>query len=62
MPQRLGTLISTDRPDDLELLRTMIDDGRATPALDRTFPLVQAAEAIRYLREGHVRGKIALTL
>lgn len=60
--QRLGTLISTDRPDDLELLRAMIDDGRVTPALDRTFPLEQAAEAIRYLREGHARGKVALTL
>nr|WP_197683345.1 NAD(P)-dependent alcohol dehydrogenase [Jiangella alkaliphila] len=60
--QRLGTLLSTDRPADLEQLRAMLDDGRVTPALDRTFPLEQAAEAIRYLREGQVRGKVALTL
>lgn len=60
--QRLGAFLSTERPADLEQLRAMLDDGRVTPALDRTFPLEQAADAIRYLREGQVRGKVALTL
>lgn len=33
-----------------------------TPAIDRSFPLDQAAEAIQYLIDGHARGRVVLTL
>lgn len=33
-----------------------------TPVVDRTYPLAEVPDAIRYLREGHVRGKIVIRL
>ena len=61
--QRLRMLSSTPRPDDLETLRKLAEDGRLTPVIDRTYPLSEAAEAMRYLVEGHGGGgKIAVTV
>ncbi len=42
-------------------LGEFIEAGKITPVIDRTFPLSEAAGAIRYLRDGHARGSIVLT-
>lgn len=47
--------------EDLAVLRDLIESGRITPVIDRTFPLAAAAEAIRYLERGYVRGKVVVT-
>lgn len=47
---------------DLEILRTLLIQGKIAPVIDRTFPLVNAAEAMRYVESGHVHGKVVLTL
>src|SRR2546423_1329711 len=60
--QKLGTWISTQRKEDLEQLRGFLEAGKVTPIIDRTFPLSEVAEAIRYLREGHARGKIVIAV
>jgi NADPH:quinone reductase-like Zn-dependent oxidoreductase len=60
--QRLTMLISTERPEDLQLLRELIEAGKVTPVIDRTYPLSDAAEAIRNLAEGHPRGKVVVTV
>lgn len=62
LPQRLTVLISKERAGDYERLATSIEAGEITPALDRVLPLAQAAEAMRLLETGQVRGKIALTV
>ncbi|MER6253401.1 NAD(P)-dependent alcohol dehydrogenase [Streptomyces sp. NPDC001584] len=54
-----GTLV---RHRDLEALTELIEAGSVTPAVDRTYPLAEVPDAIRYLRDGHVRGKIAIRL
>lgn len=48
--------------DILEYCARMIDEGRLKVHLERTLPLSQAAEAHRLLEEGHMTGKIALTM
>jgi NADPH:quinone reductase-like Zn-dependent oxidoreductase len=48
--------------DDLEVLRDMIEAGQVTPVVERTYPLVDAADAFRHLGEGHARGKVVVTL
>ncbi|WP_208834758.1 zinc-binding dehydrogenase [Streptomyces vinaceus] len=48
------------RPDDLRTLGELIESGALTPALDRTYPLAEVPDAIRRLRDGRVRGKIAV--
>jgi NADPH:quinone reductase-like Zn-dependent oxidoreductase len=49
-------------PTDLAALASLADDGRLTVPVAATFPLAEAAEAQRLSEEGHVRGKIVLTL
>jgi NADPH:quinone reductase-like Zn-dependent oxidoreductase len=60
--QKLGTFISKERRQDLEELRTLLEAGTITPVVDRTFPLDEVPEAIRYLRDGRARGKIIITV
>ena len=43
-------------------LKALIEAGDVTPVIDRTYPLSEAPEAIRYLEEGHARGKIVITV
>jgi NADPH:quinone reductase-like Zn-dependent oxidoreductase len=60
--QRLAMLASKEHHSYLEALRPLIDAGQVTPALDRTYPLADAPDAIRRLEAGHARGKIAITI
>jgi NADPH:quinone reductase-like Zn-dependent oxidoreductase len=60
--QRLGGLISTESGEDIQELRALIEAGKLTPVVDRTFPLTDAPEAIRYLTEGRARGKVVVTV
>jgi NADPH:quinone reductase-like Zn-dependent oxidoreductase len=60
--QRLRPVISKETRADLESLRELIEDGPVTPIVDRTFALNEAADAIRYLEEGHPRGKVVITV
>ena len=56
--QQLGTFINKENARDLITLREMIDAGTLTPAVDRSYPLDEVPAAIRYLLDGHTRGKI----
>ena len=58
--QRLRPLVSKERSDDLVVLKELIEAGKVTPVIDRTYPLSEVPEAIRYLEAGHARGKIVI--
>jgi NADPH:quinone reductase-like Zn-dependent oxidoreductase len=60
--QKLGPLVAKVNHDDLETLRELIETGKITPVIDRTFPLDQAADAVRYQHEGFARGKVVVTI
>ena len=60
--QRLTMFVSRPRPADLEELRRLIEAGQVTPVVGQTWPLAQAAEAIRQLEAGQARGKLAITV
>jgi len=60
--QKLGFFISKERRQDLEKLRTLLEASAIRPVVDRTFPLEEVPAAIRYLRDGHARGKIVITI
>ena len=47
---------------DLVLLKDLLEAGKVVPVIDRRYPLSEVAEAIRYLEEGHARGKVVITL
>jgi NADPH:quinone reductase-like Zn-dependent oxidoreductase len=60
--QKLGTFIATQNHEDLILLKKLIEAGKVTPVIDRTYPLSEVPEAIRYLQEGHAQGKVVITV
>ena len=47
---------------DLATLKKLIEAGEITPVVDRTYSLSETPEAIRYLDEGHTRGKVVITV
>ncbi|HEX6867401.1 MAG TPA: zinc-binding dehydrogenase, partial [Candidatus Limnocylindrales bacterium] len=59
--QRLTTFVTKENHADLVTLRELIDAGAVRPVIDRTYPLRDAPDAMRYLEAGHTRGKIVLT-
>src|SRR5574341_1009260 len=60
--QRLRALLSKERSQDLVVLKELIEAGKVTPVIDRSYPLSEAAEAVRYLAKGHARGKVVITV
>lgn len=60
--QRLRGLFSAERQEDLKTLKDLIEAGRLTPVIDRTYPLADTPEAIRYWERGHARGKVVITV
>lgn len=59
---RLRPLSSVDRREDLAEVLAHVEAGRLRPIIDRTFPLAQAADAMRYVGQGHSRGKVVITM
>ena len=49
---------SRSHPDDVARLTKLVADGRRAPAIDRRYPLDQVVEALRYVNDGHARGKV----
>jgi NADPH:quinone reductase-like Zn-dependent oxidoreductase len=60
--QKLGTFISKENHEDLLVIKGLIESGKVTPVIDRTYPLAEASEAIRYLEEGYAQGKVVITV
>jgi NADPH:quinone reductase-like Zn-dependent oxidoreductase len=47
---------------DLALISELMQSGKVTPAIDRRYKLTDVPDAIRYLEEGHARGKVVITV
>jgi NADPH:quinone reductase-like Zn-dependent oxidoreductase len=60
--QKLGTFVNKENHEDMLVLKDLIESGKVTPFIDRTYPLSEAPEAIRYLEEGHAREKVVITV
>jgi NADPH:quinone reductase-like Zn-dependent oxidoreductase len=60
--QKLGTFVNKENHEDMLVLKELIESGKVTPIIDRTYPLSEVPEAIRYLEEGHARGKVVITV
>ena len=58
--QRLVTWVANESHEDLRVLAEMIESRAVTPVIDRTYDLDDAAEAIRYVEQGHTRGKVVV--
>jgi NADPH:quinone reductase-like Zn-dependent oxidoreductase len=59
--QDFAMLLAEINTKDLETLSQLIESGKVTPVIDQVFPLSQVPAAIRYLEDGHARGKVIIT-
>jgi NADPH:quinone reductase-like Zn-dependent oxidoreductase len=60
--QRLAPFLAKQSREDLQTVRELIEQGKLSPVIDRTYPLRETPEAIRHLEQGHARGKIVITV
>jgi NADPH:quinone reductase-like Zn-dependent oxidoreductase len=60
--QRVLGITAREHHQDLDDLTPLLESGRLTTVIDRTFPLAEAPEAIRYLAQGHPAGKVIVTV
>jgi NADPH:quinone reductase-like Zn-dependent oxidoreductase len=62
--QKMGLFGFTGKtnPQDLAYLKELLETGKLAPVIERCYPLSATAEAIRYLGEGHARGKLVITV
>ena len=60
--KKMGILMHKPNKKDLNFMKELFETGKVVPVIDRRYPLSEVAEALRYLGEGHVQGKVVITL
>ena len=60
--KKMGGMLQRPNQKDLAFMTELIEAGKVVPVIDRRYPLSEAPEAIRYLEEGHAKGKVVITL
>ena len=60
--ERLRLVPHEQKRENLLTLTGLIEDGKLTPVLDRTYPLADTAEGLRRVEQGHARGKVVITV
>jgi NADPH:quinone reductase-like Zn-dependent oxidoreductase len=62
MRQQTTPFVANTDGKDLVVLKGLIESGKITPVIDRTYPLSDAPQAFRYLEEVHAQGKVVITM
>ena len=60
--QKMGMMMADANHNDLTILADMMQSGKVKPVIDRTYKLSELPDAIRYLEQGHARGKVIITV
>ncbi|HEV7751595.1 MAG TPA: NAD(P)-dependent alcohol dehydrogenase, partial [Baekduia sp.] len=60
--QQLTTFVCSENHEDMIVLKELIEAGKVTPVIDRTYSLSEVPEAIRYLEQGRARGKLVINV
>jgi hypothetical protein len=60
--QEMGMMLAELNPQDLAHMGDLMKEGKVTPVIDRRYKLSEVPAAIRYLEEGHARGKVVITV
>jgi NADPH:quinone reductase-like Zn-dependent oxidoreductase len=58
--QKMGMILAQLNHDDLAFLADLMQSGKVTPVIDKTYKLSDIPEAIKYLEQGHARGKVVI--
>ncbi len=60
--KRIGVMMARMNRKDLTFLAELLQAGKVKPVIDRRYPLSETAAAMRYLEEGHAKGKVVITM
>ena len=60
--KKMSNMLARPNQKDLTFVRELLESGQVVPAIDRCYPLREVPEAIRYLEEGHAKGKVVITV
>jgi len=60
--KKIGSVTAKPNQKDLDILRELLEAGKVVPVIDKRYPFSEVPEALRYLGEGHARGKIVITM
>ena len=60
--KKMGFMMAKMNKKDLLFLKELLETGKVVPVIDRRYPLSEVADALRYLEEGHARGKVIITV
>lgn len=60
--KKLGAFTAQPKQEDLMVLKGLAEAGKIRPVIDKRYPLSETAQALRYLGEGHTRGKVMITV
>jgi len=60
--QKLVSFLAQINKNDLRFLGELLETGKIKPVIHKTYPLSQTAEAVRYVLDGHARGKVVINI
>lgn len=60
--QEFGMILAELNKEDLAILADLMQTGKLKPVIDKTYALRDVADAVRYLEEGHARGKVVISM
>jgi 2-desacetyl-2-hydroxyethyl bacteriochlorophyllide A dehydrogenase len=60
--KKMGNLLARPNKKDLTFMKELLEAGKVKPVIDRHYPLREVPEALRYLEEGHAKGKVVITI
>jgi len=60
--KKMGAVTGKPNQKDLAIIKELLEAGKVVPVIDKRFPLSEVPEALRYLGEGHARGKVVITM
>ncbi len=60
--QKMGNVLARPNQKDLACMKELLEAGHVVPVIDRCYPLKEVPEALRYLGEGHAKGKVVITV
>jgi len=58
----MGNMLVKPNKNDLVFMKELLEAGKVVPVIDRRYPLSEIPEALRYLEEGHARGKVVIAI
>jgi len=60
--KKMGNISAKVNQADLNVMTGLLESGKVAPVIDKRYPLAETPDALRYLGEGHARGKVVITV